>query len=362
MLNKISFFLPDLRGGGAERVLVTLANQFASRAQVELVLIRKTGPLLDECSPALHIVDLEAGDEYQSLMPLTQYLRSHQPDVLLSTLSLSSIMAIVAVRMAGGDTKNIIRLASTTSLEKRSKSKKMIEKALIRWLFPQAQALIAVSKGVAQDFAHYTGIPESRVHVIYNPVYSQAVLTQSEAPLDHPWFTIHDLPVLLAVGRLEQSKNYPLLVQAFAALQKELPSRLLILGEGGAREEIESLVNSLDLRDRIDLPGFVSNPYAYMKQADCFVLSSDYEGLPNALIQAMACGCPVISTDCPSGPREILKEGEYGHLTPVGDANSLTDAIIKCLSGDQRKPPKTWLEQFEVEFVAEQYWQAIQNA
>jgi glycosyltransferase involved in cell wall biosynthesis len=362
MLNKISFFLPDLRGGGAERVFVTLANQFASRAQVELVLCRKAGPLLDECSPAVRIVDLEAGDEYQSLMPLTQYLRSDQPDVLLSTLNFSSIVAMVAARMAGGDTKNIIRLANTISLEKRSKSKKMVEKALIRWLFPQAQALIAVSKGVAQDFARYTGIPEARIHVIYNPVYSQAVLTQSEAPLDHPWFTTHDRPVLLAVGRLEQQKNYPLLVQAFAALQKELPSRLLILGEGSAREEIESLVNSLDLRERVDLPGFVPNPYAYMKQSDCFVLSSDYEGLPNALIQAMACGCPVVSTDCPSGPREILKDGEYGHLTPVGDERSLTEAIIQCLSGDTRRPPKTWLEQFEVEFVAEQYWQVIQNA
>jgi glycosyltransferase involved in cell wall biosynthesis len=351
-----------LRGSGAERVFVTLANQFTSRTQVDLVLCRAAGPLLEECRPEVNVVDLNVRNEYQSFVPLWRYLRKARPDVLLSTLNLSSLAAIAAVRISGAPTRNIVRIANTLSVEKRSRGKKRVERALVKWFYPRASRLIAVSQGVASDITHYTGIPTERIQIIYNPVISSKLLEQAAEPIDHPWFDNHDLPILLAVGRLEPQKNYLLLIKTFAALQRDIPCRLLILGEGESRPELERLVGALGIADRVDLPGYAPNPFAYMQKADCFVLSSDYEGLPNVLIQAMACGCPVVSTDCPSGPAEILKGGEFGQLVPSGDASALADAIKACLAGDQRKPPKAWLEQFEVNFAAEQYWQVIQNA
>lgn len=361
MIKKISFFLPDLRGGGAERVLVTLANQFASKANVDLVLCRARGPLLEECSQDVHIVDLNVQDEYRSLIPLGRYLRQSCPDVLLSTLDLSSMVAVLVKKLTGSQSKIIIRLANTVSIQERSWIKKKAEQNLMRLLYSRANGLIAVSRGVAKDFIEYTGISEEHIHVIYNPVITQRLSELSDLPVLHPWFTEHDLPVILAVGRLSQQKNYPLLIQAFAALQKEIPSRLLILGEGSMREEIAGLTKSLGLANRVEMPGFDPNPFAYMKKADCFVLSSDYEGLPNALIQAMACGCPVVSTDCPSGPREILADGLYGHLVPVGNVEAMMEGLKKSLNGDHRKPPQAWMQQFELDFVAEQYWQLIES-
>jgi len=362
MIERLALFLPDLRGGGAERVIITLANHYAGRTQVDLVLCRASGALLHERASEVSIIDLGARSEYYSLLPLANYLKRTRPNVLLSTLNVSSFAAVAAVKLSGVPTRNVIRIANTISHERRGWVKKKIEQALVKGLFPQASRLIAVSQGVAADFARYAGIPADRIQVIYNPVIAQTLLDQAAEPVDHPWFNPPDLPVLLAVGRLTEQKNYPLLIKAFAALQPDIPSRLLILGEGELRPALTRLAGALGIADRVDLPGYAPNPFAFMQKADCFVLSSDYEGLPNALIQAMACGCPVVSTDCPSGPREILRDGEYGHLTPVGDAAGLMDALKRCLGGDHRKPPEIWLRQFAVEFSAEQYWQVIQNA
>jgi len=358
---RISFFLPNLQPGGAERVFVTLANHFAGLTKVDLVLCNSQGALLTEVSPQVQLVDLGARNEYYSLIPLMKYLNQNSPDVLLSTLDLSSIIAVLAKKLSNSQTGLIIRLASTISIQERSRAKKKTEQFLMKRLFPYANAIVAVSQGVAQDFMEYTGNAGDKIRVIYNPAVSQKLFEQAEMPVTHPWLVEHDLPVILAVGRLARAKNYPLLVRAFAALQPDIPSRLLILGEGDERSHIEDLARSLGVIDRVEMPGFDPNPFASMKKADCFVLSSDYEGLPNVLIQAMACGCPVISTDCPSGPREILAGGQYGHLVPVGDEGSLLEAMRRSLGGDRRKPPETWMRQFELDHVAEQYWRLIQN-
>ncbi len=174
-------------------------------------------------------------------------------------------------------------------------------------------------------------------------------------PLDHPWFSPGVAPVVLGVGRLTRQKNFGTLISAFARLRATKPARLIILGEGEERSHLENLVQERGLAGDVELPGFVQNPYAYMHRAAVFVLSSIWEGLPNSLIEALACGCPVVSTDCPGGPAEILDRGKYGHLVLPGDPESMAEAIGKVLNGDKRQPPRSWLAKYEIETVLNEY-------
>ena len=195
----------------------------------------------------------------------------------------------------------------------------------------------------------------------------------AKEPVNHSWLgqalaSNLAIPVILGLGRLSQEKDFPTLIRAFAIVRQEMPCRLVILGEGKDRQQLEELAHNLDERGEaaadVSIPGFVENPFAYMSKAAVFVLSSAFEGLPGSLIQAMACGCPVVSTDCPQGLAEILKAGEYGYLVPIGDAQAMADAIRRVLSGDVLKPPPEWLLRFEAEPVLRQYLSVmdVQNA
>jgi len=191
--------------------------------------------------------------------------------------------------------------------------------------------------------------------VIYNPVVSPELYEKADAPLEHPWFRSNQPPVILGVGRHYPQKGFDTLLRAFARVRQETPARLVILGEGPERPNLERLASELGVAADVDMPGFDPNPFRYMKRAGVFVLSSRYEGLPNVLIQAMACGCPVVSTDCPNGPAEILDGGRYGALVPVDDVEAMARAIVRALLGQVAPAPADWLEQFRVEVVAEQY-------
>ena len=208
---------------------------------------------------------------------------------------------------------------------------------------------------MGDDLASVAGIPRERIEVIYNPVMRPELQEKAQAPLDHPWFKPGGPPVVLAVGSLSVQKDFPTLIQAFAQVRQARPARLLILGEGTERPALEALIRQLDLEQDVSLAGFVTNPYAYMAQASLFVLSSRWEGLPGVLIEALCCGTPVISTDCPSGPREILRKEEYGQLVPVGDVPALARAIEKTLARKTPSPPcESWLP-FERETTVNQY-------
>jgi glycosyltransferase involved in cell wall biosynthesis len=198
-------------------------------------------------------------------------------------------------------------------------------------------------------------IPIQKVHVIYNPVVSPELYEKADAPLEHPWFRSNQPPVILGVGRHRPQKGFDTLLRAFARVRQETPARLVILGEGPERPNLERLASELGVAADVDMPGFDPNPFRYMRRAGVFVLSSRYEGLPNVLIQALACGCPVVSTDCPSGPSEILDGGRYGALVPVDDVEAMAGAIVRALLGQVAPAPSAWLEQFRVEVVAEQY-------
>jgi glycosyltransferase involved in cell wall biosynthesis len=196
-----------------------------------------------------------------------------------------------------------------------------------------AGQIVAVSLGAADDFSRMSGIPRDRIKVIYNPVLGPSLYQAAAEPLEHPWFQTGQPPVVLGIGRLTAQKDFPNLIRAFALVRKKRDARLVILGEGEERPALKELMRSLDLERHVAMPGVLRNPYAYMKRAALFALSSAWEALPTVLIEALACGCPVASTDCPSGPREILQNGRLGRLVPVGNAETLAEAILAGLQG-----------------------------
>jgi Glycosyltransferase len=359
---RIALFTVSLEVGGAERVLTTLANRFAARGHtVQMALMKPQGELRKELCPEVRRVDLKTYRAMRTILPLARYLRRERPDALLSTLSQPNLVAIVARRLARVPTRVVVREANTPTREFGAavKPKDRIVPALIARMYRQADAIVAVSRGVQHDLLRLTGLPESHIPCIYNPVITERLLRLRDEPLQHPWFEAGAPPVVLAVGRLTPQKDYPTLLRAFAQVRQSHPARLLILGEGELHADLWRLVQALGLTDAVAMPGYEPNPFAYMRRARVFVLSSRYEGLPNALIQAMACGCPVVSTDCPSGPREILDGGRYGALVPVGDVDALADAIVRGLEGQLPTAPDEWLQQFEEGHIIVQYLRVL---
>jgi len=361
----IAFFIPSLGGGGAERMFLNLANEFRQRGlPVDLVLVRKEGPYLKKVAEGVNIVDLGASRVLFSLIPLIKYLVKQRPRVFIASMEHANVIAILAKFLARAKTKVIIRVANTLSISlQETKGYRRPLRLYGTILFSRfADEIVAVSKGVADDFAKIARIPRERIRVIYNPTVTREILCQSPKHRVQNTNRTQNREqkkqtyTILGVGRLHPQKDFETLIRAFAKVRENINAKLIILGEGEKRKELKELVKELNLREDVKLPGFVDNPYNYMADADVFVLSSRWEGLPNALIEAMACGTPVVSTDCPSGPREILEDGKYGKLVPVGDVNMLAKAILETL--ENPIDPKKLQERakyFSVEKAAEKY-------
>lgn len=334
MPRRYAFFLPSLAGGGAERVMLNLAKSFAEREEpVDLVLAQAEGPYLSQVPSTVRTVDLKAGRVMASLPALVRYLKTEQPRALLSALDHANVIALLAKVFSGSRARVAVSIHNTSSVE-TANARSLRERLTPLWVrpfYPLANAVIAVSGGVADDFSQVTGFPRRRIEVIYNPVITPDLWVKAEAPLDHPWFAPGEPPVVLGVGRLTKQKDFANLIRAFALVRATRPARLLILGEGEDRPMLEALAGELGLGAVVSLPGFVQNPYAYMRRAGAFVLSSAWEGLPTVLIEALALGTPVVSTDCPSGPLEVLEGGKYGALVPLADPQALGRAILQAL-------------------------------
>jgi glycosyltransferase involved in cell wall biosynthesis len=230
---------------------------------------------------------------------------------------------------------------------------------LARWLYPQAHRVVAVSHGVATDILHLYQLPTAKVAVIYNPVVTPELIARSWEAVEHPWLAAGEPPIILGVGRLTAQKDFATLIRAFARVRQHDEARLIILGEGEHRPILEQLIGELGLQAWVALPGFVENPYAWMRRAAVFVLSSRWEGLPTVLIEAMACGTPVVATDCPSGPREILEGGKWGKLVPVGDAVGLAEAICQTLKEGSPSDLSIRASDFSLERAVESYLQVL---
>lgn len=358
---RIAIFLPNLRTGGAERAMVHLARGFCNAGiAVDVVLVRSDGQFVSQLPPQAQVVDLNLQSTYFSLIPLIRYLRTCNPEAVVSGLDLTNLMLLIARRLCGSPAKTVITLQNTVSLQYRPRIKKKLEKYLLAQIYPWADEIIAVSKGVAEDFSSYTGVPQERVLVIYNPIIIPETEACCQADVDHPWLEPGQPPLIMGVGRLTYQKNFQLLIRAFSRVRQRHLSRLLILGDGEERASLEALVAELGLGQDVAMPGNYENPHAYMSKAAVTVLSSHYEGLPTILIEAMACGCPVISTDCPNGPHEILDGGSFGVLVPPDDPDKLAQAIERSLKEEAPKPTQEWLNQFELNHVVNQYLEVVQ--
>ena len=353
----IALYLPDLKGGGTEYVMVQLANGLVSHGlKVDFVLVQATGVNQKFLSEKVRVVDLRSHNTYVSLPALIRYLNQTQPRVLFSSLDLTNLMALLARKLSRGKPRLVIRVGNTISFQKRPFVKKKLEKLLLSTLYPWADEVVANSKYGAEDIIEYAGLSPTKVHVLYNPVVSPDMLNKAREDAGHAWLKNGEPPVVLGAGRLTEQKDFATLLQAFALLRKKMDARLIILGEGVKRSELEGLARHLGIKKDVDLHGYVENPYPFMRQSRVFVLSSKWEGSPSVVIQALACGCPVISTDCPGGIREILAapSGAYGDLVQVGDAAAMAEAIGRVLeSGGKREIPD-WLDQFSIERVIDE--------
>ncbi|QGG47200.1 glycosyltransferase [Heliorestis convoluta] len=337
--NKFTIFVPTLIGGGAERMMVNIARGIVEKGyDVDLVLVKAVGPYLSEVPKKVKVIDLNAFSTYASLPKLINYLRIEQPKSILSTLRNANITAILARKISKVKTRVIIREANITPLSLQASKGTNIKSNitsncyLIKKIYPWADTIIAVSQGVAHHLTNTYGVASKKIRTIYNPVVTPELIYKSKEPVSHPWFGVNEPPVILAAGRLTKQKDFPTLIKAFSIVRERKNTRLIILGEGEERIGLENLIKKMGLESEISLPGFTQNPFAYMSKAKLFVLSSLWEGLPGVLIQAMACGTPVVSTECPSGPAEILENGRYGILVPVGDEFNLANAIEKALN------------------------------
>ena len=336
---RIALFLPSLHGGGAERVMLDISAELVKQSYpVDLVLVRAKGHYRDIVPEGVRLIDLHSHRTAASLLKLAGYLRGERPAVLLSTLVHANVIALTAKMMLRGRVRVVPRIANTYSEEMASgRFKHRQALRLLRLLLPTADAVVCVSRGVADDLITAVPAAAPRIETIYNPVVSPDLVDKASLPVEHRWFNDKSIPVILSAGRLTKVKDHTTLLRAFAEVVDSRPARLIILGEGAERDNLLQLAERLGIAEQVDLPGFKVNPFAYMSKSDVFVLSSRYEGFPNVLVQAMACGTPVVSTDCRSGPSEILKDGKWGKLVPMGGWRSMADAIIATLDD----PPST---------------------
>jgi glycosyltransferase involved in cell wall biosynthesis len=356
----IALFLRYFGGGGADLAMAYLARGFIDAGlKVDFLLGQSGGSHEWKIPSEARIVDLGGFGKFATFKGLSKYLKQEKPQALLSALHFNNEIAVAAKYWSGAPTRVVVCEQNTLSKRAHNETQflKRITPFLAKIVYPWADSVVAVSEGVAQDLSKLTGLPLEKFQVIYNPAVTTELLEKSQEPLDHPWFAAGEPPVILGVGKLEAQKDFPTLIHAFAQVRKTQRARLVILGWGPDRnrEELEALAQELGVREDVSLPGYVNNPYAYMARAAVFALSSQWEGLPFVLVEAMALGVPVVSTDCESGPAEVLDRGRYGQLVPVGNRQALGDAISKVLSNRPDPVDKEWLAQFSLGAITQQY-------
>jgi len=394
----IALVIPSLAGGGAERIVLRVAGGLAARGhRVDVVLFsphvaypaempeaarlvvlcgraawsrrrRSQMPAgavwLPERAPPVRLLGLAAGlvRDFPSAAPallrraalaralrLARYVRDERPDILFANLAGAEYAAFFAARLAAPRAFPPITPIMHNVEEPGTRHTKRR-----RLLFPAAAHVVAVSRGVAENIAGVIGAPRGGIRVIYNPVHAPDIYRKAEEAPDHPWFGDGGPPVVLGVGRLALQKDFPTLIDAFRRVREQRPCRLVILGEGPMRHELESRVRARGLQECVSLPGWAENPYAFMARAALFALSSRHEGFPGALVEALACGCPAVSTDCPAGPSEILEDPDL--LAPVGDSEALAQAMLRALDRPaDRDALRARAARFSVESAMEGY-------
>jgi len=358
-MKKVTLFLPSMANGGAERVMLNIAQGLARQSDidVDLLLVSATGPYMDQIGDGIRVVDLNASRIITSLPSVIRYLRKEKPTSVLSALDTTNLVMIWAKLLGRSQSRVVVSVHCnfTSALEGAKNYRAKFLPMLVGYFYKKADAIVAVSKGVATDLEQSTGIRRDTVDVLVNPVITNDLKIKQKAQPRHPWFADIGSDIILGIGRLTHQKNFHLLLYSFADVLKEREAKLLILGSGDQEAELKELCKKLLITEHVDFAGFVENPYAYLSHARLFVLSSRYEGLPTVLIEALHCGIEVISTNCPSGPEEILEGGELGTLVPVENQTELSRAMVNSLAKTKKVVPAEKLSQYHHEVVVQNY-------
>jgi glycosyltransferase involved in cell wall biosynthesis len=349
--------------GGAEKMILTLLPQFIKAGYfIDLVLIKKAGAFLSDIDPRVNIISLKKEHVSQSLIPLIRYFKKSKPDVFISNLTHLNIVTIIAKFFSGTRSKIIITEHSsitTNNLQKGGKEGILV--FLARFLYPLADKTVVVSDGAAQNLIEAIKINPNKVQSIYNPIDMDRIRILSREKIDEFWLTEKSIPVLVAIGRLEQEKNFSFLLNVFQTLTKKRKARLLILGEGSERQMLEQQMIAYGIENDVKLLGIKTNPYPYISNADILVCTSKYEGFNITLAESLACGTPVISLNCPYGPAEILDNGTYGQLISPGDRDGMVNAIIAAIDHPESLPSKEKLMERAKRFSAEKIFSEYQE-
>lgn len=362
-MTDISLFLYSYQGGGAEKMMVKIANELHRRKyKTELILVEASGTFESLVEPGIQTTEIGGSNIFQIQYNIWKYLHKQDTDVLLSTMEIPNIVSIIAAKSLNSISV-VLRCANVNSMKERQGKYRLLP-TIKRLTYPYADSIITISDGVACDLAQVMNVNKSNMMTtIYNPAYDSNIQTKAREPVPIEWLTDDEKDVAIGVGSMKQQKDFATLIRAVQRVEQEREFYLVILGKGELQTELESLTEELGLGNRVSFPGFVDNPYAYMAKSDVFVLSSAWEGFGNVIVEAMACGTPVVSTDCPGAPSEILNNGEYGPLVPVGDDEAMAKAINTVLDDPIGSSTlQSRAKDFAIEPIVDQYEEVLLSA
>jgi glycosyltransferase involved in cell wall biosynthesis len=358
MPKTVAIYLQDLGMGGIQRSFVRLAQALRERGhQVTLLIGHNQGPLGELISDFEQLVLADALAPRKSLRHLIRYMRQHRPDAILAGDESASATLALAKKLSFTPTRVVV--CTQTSLTRKYgavvEPRIRLRGKLLRFFYPLADRLVAVSEGTCDDVAAFTGVSRERVKLAYNPVIGPELRSRATEEWANRPFADSPDPVAIAVGRLTRQKDYFTLLDALRLVNDQRPANLVIYGEGEDRAGLEARIAELGLSDRVRLPGNILNPYPAMREADLYVMSSQWEGLPTVLVEALYLGTPIVSTDCEYGPMEILENGKWGRLVPQENPARLAEAMLAALEEGRLPRPKVAWERFTTEAVAETY-------
>lgn len=359
-MEKIALYIPNLNTGGAEKVFVNLANSFCSKGyNVDILLTNEEGDFLKELNPKIKVIELSSKRVLLDFFKLSRYMKAEKPDVLMSALNHCNVLAALSSVVFNFNDKTFITIHSNLSetFKESGYFNSILTKLFMSLTFRYVSGAICVSQGVKKDFTSLFPQMEKKTTYIYNPFDIKLIEQKAKLPSSHPWLRKdRSFKTIISSGRLIKAKDFTTLIQAFALVKDSKNVRLIILGDGPLRNELQTLIEKLNLSSFVDLHGFVENPFALISKSNLFVSSSMREGFSNVILEAMICKTPIVATDCPSGPSEILEDGKWGRLVPINNPEKLANAILYTFNNMDSTPSyANRLEYFTTNIISDKY-------
>lgn len=363
-LGRIAIFVSTSGHSGVDRAMKHLIPELACRGySVDLLKVRRHGPELSSIPDGVRVIDTGSRHTYGALGAVARYLKAHRPAVLLADKDRVNRTALLARALARVPTRLVLSSGTTISvdLQHRGRFERYLQRFSMGRLYRFADQVIVTCEDVADDMSEYTGLPRAHIQSVASPVIPDHWLSEAFPRPNHPWFQAGQPPVILGVGELGMRKDFATLIKAFAKLRQAKPCRLMILGKGKQREKLLQMAKTLGVEEEVALPGFVDQPMSYMAHASVLGFTSLWEGLGFVLIEALAAGTPVVATQCPSGPREILQNGRFGELVPMQDPDRLCEALMRTLDNPVEKETlRQAAEPYTVSAATDAYLDAFQ--